>query len=153
MSPRVKELILAVTRIALGVLFAWAAVTKVPNMELFAEETANYRFLPAVLVSFFAVCLAGVEILSSALMVVGVWVRASAAVVALMLVAFIIALSQALLRGIDLRCGCFGGSELASWWTVARDVVMLAACVPLFKAGGGRLFWPAKVAPTAPAGG
>ena len=45
----------------------------------------------------------------------------------LMLVAFIVALSQALLRGIDLRCGCFGGSELASWWTVARDVVMLVA--------------------------
>ena len=146
MNPRAKELLLAVTRIVLAVLFAWAAVTKIPNMELFAEETANYRMLPAELVSFFAVCLAGVEILSSLLMILGISVRASAAVVGLMLVAFIIALSQALLRGIDLRCGCFGGSELASWWTVARDVVMLAACVPLLKAGGGRLFWPKRAA-------
>jgi putative oxidoreductase len=142
MSPRVKEVVLALVRIVLGVLFAWAAVTKIPNMELFAEETANYRMLPAQLVSLFAVCLAGVEILSSALMVLGVAVRACAGVVGLMLVAFIVALSQALLRGINLTCGCFGGSELASWWTVARDVVMLAACVPLWKAGGGRLFWP-----------
>jgi uncharacterized membrane protein YphA (DoxX/SURF4 family) len=148
MSPRVKEVLLALTRIVLGALFAWAALTKLPNMELFAEETANYRLLPAALVSLFGVP-GGVEILSSALMVVGVWVRASAAIVALMLVAFIVALSQALLRGIDLRCGCFGGTELASWWTVARDVVMLAACVPLLKAGGGRLFWPGKPPGTA----
>jgi putative oxidoreductase len=143
-TPRAKELLLVATRVVLAVLFAWAAVTKVPNMELFAEETANYRMLPASLVPIFAVCLAGVEILSSLLMFLGIAVRASAAVVGLMLVAFIIALSQALLRGIDLRCGCFGGSELASWWTVARDVAMLAACVPLLKAGGGRLFWPRK---------
>src|SRR5204862_384044 len=29
----------------------------------------------------------------------------------------------------DLRCGCFGGDEPASWWTVARDLLMLAAAV------------------------
>lgn len=139
MSRRSKEITLAIVRIVLGVLFAWAAVTKIPNMELFAEETANYRMLPAELVPVFAVCLAGIEIFSAALLVLGIAVRASTSVIALMLVAFIIALSQALLRGIDLRCGCFGGSELASWWTVARDVVMLAACVPLFLVGGGRL--------------
>ena len=144
MSPRTKEIVLGLVRVALGVTFAWAAVTKIPNMELFAEETANYRMLPAELVSLFAVCLAGVEILSSALMVFGVAVRASAGVVGLMLVAFVIALSQALLRGINLTCGCFGGSELASWWTVARDALMLAACVPLFRMGGGRFFWPAR---------
>ena len=143
MKTRVKELTLALTRVVLGALFAWAVLTKLPNMELFAEETANYQMLPAALVSLFAVALAGVEILSSLLLIFGVAVRASTAVIALMLMAFIAALTQALLRGIDLRCGCFGGTELASWWTVARDVVMLAACAPLLKLGGGR-FIPRK---------
>jgi uncharacterized membrane protein YphA (DoxX/SURF4 family) len=154
MSPRAKEILLAVTRIVLGVMFVWSASSKFPNMQLFAEETANYRMLPAVLVSFFAVSLSGVELLTGVLTTLGVAVRAAASIMGLMLVAFIIALSQALLRGIDLRCGCFGGSELASWWTVARDVVMLAACVPLIRAGGGRLFWPKKSpAAAAPATG
>lgn len=142
MSPRLKEIVLALARVALGVLFAWAAVTKIPNMELFAEETANYRLLPAALVPLFAVCLAGVEILSGLLLVLGVAVRAAAAMTGLMLVAFIVALSQALLRGINLQCGCFGGTEDATWGTVARDVVMLAGCVPLLLWGGGRLVWP-----------
>ena len=145
-SPRIKDLALAVVRIALGVLFAWAALTKLPNMELFAEETANYRMLPASLVSLFAVCVAGVEVLSSALLILGIAARAAASVIAVLLVAFIVALSQALLRGIDLRCGCFGGAELASWGTVARDVAMLGFCVPLVLAGGGRLLPQRKAA-------
>ncbi|MGC4122382.1 MAG: MauE/DoxX family redox-associated membrane protein [Myxococcales bacterium] len=151
MSPRVKEILLALIRVGMGVAFVWSASSKFPNMQVFAEETANYRMLPAVLVSFFAVSLAGVELLTGILTTLGVAVRATASVMGLMLVAFIIALSQALLRGIDLRCGCFGGSELASWWTVARDVAMLAACLFLAKAGGGRLFWPKKPGPTAAA--
>ena len=139
MKPRAKEIALALLRIILGGLFVWAALTKVSNMELFAEETANYRLLPPVLVSLFAVCLAGVEILSGTLMVLGIAVRACAAVAALVLAAFSLALVQALLRGINLNCGCFGGSELASWWTVGRDVLLLTACTPLVSLGGGRL--------------
>jgi uncharacterized membrane protein YphA (DoxX/SURF4 family) len=146
MKPAHKDLLLLVVRVALGITFAYSSLTKIPNMELFAEETANYRFLPALMVPLFAVCLTGVEILAGALLVAGIAVRAAVMVTGLMLVAFIIALSQALLRGIDLSCGCFGGAELASWWTVARDVVMLGACAVLLKWGSGRwLFWrPAR---------
>ena len=43
------------------------------------EETANYRMLPAVLVSFFAASLSGVELLSSLLLALGIAVRAAAA--------------------------------------------------------------------------
>ena len=142
MSPRLKEIVLALLRVGLGALFAWEALTKIPNMELFAEETANYRLLPAALVPAFTVCLLGVEILAGGLLVAGLAVRAAAAMTGLMLVAFIVALSQALLRGINLQCGCFGGTELATWGTVARDVVMLAGCLPLLLWGGGRLVLP-----------
>ena len=52
---------------------------------------------------------------------------------------FVAGLSQALLRGIDLRCGCFGGDEAADWWTVLRDLVMLVpALVVLFTPTTGR---------------
>ena len=55
-----------------------------------------------------------------------------------MLLAFVAGLSQALLRGIDLRCGCFGGDEAANWWTVLRDLAMLVpALVVLFTPAPG----------------
>ena len=62
--------------------------------------------------------------------------RPAALVITALLVAFIAFLVQALLRGIDLRCGCFGGDEPASWWTVARDVLMLAAAIAVARFTG-----------------
>lgn len=139
MKGRAMDLSLALARVALGSLFVWAALSKLPNIEQFAEETANYRMLPAPLVPTFSAGLIGVELLAGALMVLGVSVRATALIFGGLLSAFIVALSQALLRGIDLSCGCFGGAESVTWDTVGRDVVLLALCLPLLRFGGGRL--------------
>jgi putative oxidoreductase len=130
---------LGLARLVLGGLFIGAALSKLPNMEVFAEETANYRMLPAALVPLFSAGLVGVELLAGALMVLGVSVRATALILGGLLSAFIVGLSQALLRGIDLRCGCFGGADLATWGTVGRDIVLLALCLLLLRFGGGRL--------------
>jgi putative oxidoreductase len=116
-------------RVVLGALFIWAAVAKLPDMAAFAQDVANYRIVPAAVVPFVASAVVGIELLAGIALVVGVMERAAAMVVAGLLAAFTLLLAQALLRGIDLRCGCFGGDEPASWWTVARDLVMLAAAV------------------------
>ena len=120
---------LIAVRIALGALFIWAALTKLPDMAGFAQDVANYRVVPAALVAFVASAVVGIELLAGIALVAGVMERAAAAVIGALLIAFTVFLSQALLRGIDLRCGCFGGDEPASWWTVARDLVMLAAAI------------------------
>lgn len=116
-------------RVVLGALFLWAAATKLPDMSAFAQDLANYRILPGVLVPWAATAVVGVELVAGLALVTGFGSRAGAVVVAGLLLAFIVFLAQALLRGIDLRCGCFGGDEAASWWTVARDVAMLAAAL------------------------
>jgi putative oxidoreductase len=120
---------LAVCRIVLGGPFIWAAVTKLPDVAAFAQDVANYRVIPAALVPILAAAVVGIELLAGIALVTGVMERPAAAVLAVLLAAFTGLLTQALLRGIDLRCGCFGGDERASWWTVVRDLVMLAAAV------------------------
>ena len=120
---------LAVCRVALGALFISAAVTKLPDMTAFAQDVANYRVIPAALVPLLAAAVVGIELLAGIALVTGVMERSAAAVLAVLLGAFTVLLTQALLRGIDLRCGCFGGDERASWWTVLRDLVMLATAL------------------------
>jgi putative oxidoreductase len=122
---------LVACRIVLGALFVWAAVSKLPDMAAFAQDVANYRVVPAALVPFVASAVVGIELLAGIALLVGVMERPAAAVLAVLLAAFTAFLAQALLRGIDLRCGCFGGDERASWWTVARDLVMLAVAVAI----------------------
>lgn len=121
--------VFAALRIVLGALFIYAAWTKLPALDAFAEEIANYRLLPGALVPFFAAALPGIEVLAGALLLTNRWPRAAALLLSLLLLVFIGALSQALLRGINLTCGCFGGAEIATWGTVARDAVMLAAAL------------------------
>jgi uncharacterized membrane protein YphA (DoxX/SURF4 family) len=116
-------------RIVLGALFIWAAITKLPDMAAFAQDVANYRVVPAVVVPFIAAAVVGIELLAGAALVSGFLARPAAIVIAALLAVFTAFIAQALLRGIDLRCGCFGGDEPASWWTVVRDIAMLAAAI------------------------
>ena len=136
-----KDRLLALLRIALGVLFVYSSLTKLPDMALFAESVSNYRLLPAMLIPFFASALVGTEFVAGLALVFGLGARAAAGWTAVMLVGFIVALSQALVRGIDLGCGCFGSTdaEQVSWGTVGRDVLMLAAALAVVRWGSGRL--------------
>jgi uncharacterized membrane protein YphA (DoxX/SURF4 family) len=135
----VKGLALAACRVIVGGLFLWAASTKVPDMAKFAEEVANYRLLPAALVPTVAAMVVGIEIVAGVLLVVGAWARPAAIAVSGLLGVFILGIAQALARGIDLKCGCFGGEEAASWLTVLRDLVILAPALAVAIGGPGRL--------------
>jgi uncharacterized membrane protein YphA (DoxX/SURF4 family) len=113
-------------RIILGGLFLWASITKVPDMAAFAESVANYRIVPPSLVPVVAAALVGVEIAAGVALILNVWARAAALILAALLAVFTVGLAGALARGIDLACGCFGGAASATWWTVLRDLVLLA---------------------------
>jgi len=130
--------VLIALRIGLGALFIWSAASKVPDMARFAQDVANYRLIPASLVPYAAAAVVGIELISGLALLTGIAARPAAILVSLLLLAFIVFLAQALLRGIDLRCGCFGSDERASWWTVARDLLMLAAALVVATATGRR---------------
>jgi hypothetical protein len=58
-------------------------------------------------------------------LVLGVWIRAGTIIVWGLLLAFSIAISQALFRGLDISCGCFStnpSAERMSWWTLFWDL-------------------------------
>jgi putative oxidoreductase len=134
--------LVALVRVALGATFLAAAATKLPDMAAFAEVLANYRLVPAPLVPAAAAVVIGVELVVGALLVLGRNARAAALLAAGMLALFAAGLASALARGIDLRCGCFGGQESASWATVLRDVGLLAAAALVAARGPGRIVPP-----------
>jgi uncharacterized membrane protein YphA (DoxX/SURF4 family) len=142
---------LAAGRIALGAILVNAAAVKIPDMAAFAADVANYRLAPAAAVPFLVSAVVGVELLAGLALVAGVAARGAALVAGGLLGVFMVALSQALLRGIDLRCGCFGGQEPASWWRVAEDAGLLLLAVAVALRGPGRLT-PGRPAAEAAAG-
>ncbi len=119
-------LLVALLRVALGAVFIAASIDKIQNPEAFATTIANYRVLPYTLINGVAILLPWLEFVAGALLVLGVWIRANTIIVWGLLFAFCIVISQALLRGLDISCGCFStnpDAERMSLWTLIWDVI------------------------------
>lgn len=146
-----NALVATAARLVLGALFLWASATKVPDMAAFAESVANYRVVPPALVPAAAAALVGIEMVAGIALLANVWARGAAWVLAALLALFTVGLSSALARGIDLACGCFGGNSPATWWTVLRDVGLLALAVVVALTARSRSPSPSPRADAAPA--
>lgn len=121
-------LLIALLRIAIGVVFIVASLDKIQNPEAFATTIANYRILPYTFVNGIAIVLPWLEIITGTLLVLGVWIRAGTIIVLGLLLVFSIAISQALARGLDISCGCFTTNPVAermSLWTLVWDLLWL----------------------------
>lgn len=121
-------LLIALLRVALGAVFIVASLDKIENPEAFATTIANYRLLPYKSINGIAIVLPWLEIVTGFLLVLGILVRASTTIVWGLLLAFSIAISQALARGLDISCGCFSTnpvSEEMSLWTLVWDLIWL----------------------------
>lgn len=119
-------------RVFLGVTFLYASHDKILHPEAFAEAVANYRMMPSPLIGLVAVTLPWVEFFCGLFLILGLFIRSSALVVSLMCLVFSVALSSAVLRGIDIDCGCFkvtNGGHSVDFSLILRDLVCLVLSV------------------------
>ena len=116
-------------RIGLGAMFLLSSTPKLRDLAGFAGVVEQYAILPEPLVTPFAYALAFAEFLLGVLLVLGFLTRLAALGGAGLMIAFIVALTYNLARGVTPECGCFevGGStgSRIDWWLVARDVLFL----------------------------
>jgi uncharacterized membrane protein YphA (DoxX/SURF4 family) len=119
-------------RLALGVVFIYAAYTKLrlPWM-LFGMEVYSYQMLPEWGVELVARWLPWLELLLGAMLILGIWARWAAAGASALLVVFICAIVRAYRMHLGINCGCFGTSEPLTKFTILRDTGFLAASLVL----------------------
>ena len=98
-------------RLGLGAMFLYSAWVKIEDPGRFQTMVDGYRMLPACVTALFAVTMPMVELLVGALFICTKWTREAAFATAVMLAMFIVALTQAQIRGLDISCGCFSETE------------------------------------------
>jgi putative oxidoreductase len=94
-------------RILLGTIFIYAGLSKILNPEQFALAVMNYRIVPLVSVNLCAIVLPWLELLSGIFLLVGLFSEGSIVMITLLMALFLGAIGSALLRGLDINCGCF----------------------------------------------
>ncbi len=117
-----------VPRLLLGAIFIWASLAKIGNIDGFATDLHHYRVLPLAFENVLAVTLPWIEVLAGIALVLNFAPRAGSVILGVMLVVFIGAILSAMVRNLDIACGCFGTADATrtGWIALLRDVAFLA---------------------------
>jgi uncharacterized membrane protein YphA (DoxX/SURF4 family) len=121
-------------RWAVGLIFIYASMDKLFHPSAFAVAVYNYKILPGGLINLVAITLPWLELVCGILLIIGLFPRAAALILSVLLVVFFFALSISLYRGIDISCGCFTVSTTADKIGISymlRDLLVLALSIQI----------------------
>ena len=121
---------LLLLRLVIGGAFLYAGYLKVRDGVAFADSIASFKLLPPELINLMAMGLPPLEIILGVMLVTGWRGRVASLGVLVLSIVFAFALGQALMRGLQVDCGCFGSgkpSTLKTFLGLGRDVLLIAA--------------------------
>ena len=136
-----RSVIALLCRVILGIVLIYASIDKIVHPAEFAKAIGNYNVLPFGLENLLGIVLPVLELLVGTWLVLGIMLDGSAIITAGMMVVFIIALSQALFRGIDINCGCFkvivenGGGHQVGFRRIIEDFIYLGMALMVLSRG------------------
>ena len=129
---------LAARLIVGGVIFA-AGYLKVGHIEKSQMAVRAYEILPISVANFFGTILPFAEVAIGLLLILGAATRINALLSGGLMLLFIIAITQAGLRGLSIDCGCFGGGgqvepgQTKYLQEIARDTAIFALALYLYR--------------------
>jgi len=120
-------------------MFIYVAFNKLINPEDFAKAIKNYNMLPLQVINIMAIILPYIELFSGLFLILGIFKKGSSAVIGISLIIFIVALTTAFARGLNIDCGC-GFSSLVQETAskneliirIIEDIFMLIGTVIIF---------------------
>jgi len=132
----VKEMIIRIlhwaARFFLAGIFIYAGYTKLENPLQFAAAIEGYQLLSPSTVIWVIKVLPWFEIVLGAALLLGIFIRFTAAFAGGLLLFFIGTMLVTYLRGIETDCGCFGVGEKISPFTLARDTFFILPALYLY---------------------
>ena len=124
-----------VTRIFIGLLFIFSSLDKIVDPSAFVRSVADYGLLPSWMPAIIATILPWVELLCGFGVLFGLFLRGTSLLLSAMLVVFTLAVMSALLRGLDISCGCFTQDPAAGhigWMKVVENTSLFALTLFLY---------------------
>ncbi len=121
-----------VYRLVLGYVFLTYGLEKIFLSKDFAHNIMNYELMPHAWVNIAALVMPWVEVFAGLQLIVGLRVRSGALLSASMLVMFMMAISIAMARGLEINCGCSAHPEPVGFPKLAEDTGFLVLSLLLF---------------------
>jgi len=102
-----NPILMFLVRISLGGIFVISSLDKLADPGAFTMSILNYKIVGTLLATTTATILPSLELLCGLSLILGLYPRTSTLLITLMLIVFTVLVISALLRGLDISCGCF----------------------------------------------
>ncbi len=109
-------------------MWVWASLDKIQDPAQFSRDIANYHVMPFGLENLSAIVVPWLELLIGIGLIIGVMVDGAALISFSLMLLFIVLISQAILRGFNIECGCgLKEGQLVGWEKILENIVFLGA--------------------------
>jgi uncharacterized membrane protein YphA (DoxX/SURF4 family) len=122
-------------RVFIGGLFITASLDKILDPNAFANSILNYKIVGSALSLLIATILPWLELLCGLGLILDLFPRTNSLIIAFLLAGFTIAVVSALIRGLDISCGCFTQDPSASkigYQKILENIGLILLSVYLF---------------------
>jgi putative oxidoreductase len=122
----------------IGAVFIWAAIAKLLAPNQFFGSLLGYELpIAETILRLIVVTLPWFELACGVALLGNLWPETIRPLVGILCAIFLVAITQALIRGFSIDCGCFGGSE-HSWFNqplfaLGRTTLLLAGSLFLWR--------------------
>ncbi|MFQ6616577.1 MAG: MauE/DoxX family redox-associated membrane protein [Fidelibacterota bacterium] len=131
-----KSWVVVAFRVILGGMLMVASFDKIVDPASFQQVISNYQMIPYAYTNLLAIVLPWLELYVGACLIVGIFVDGASFLTMGLMLVFIVALSQATLRGLDIECGCFKGASKVGIRRIVEDVVWFAMAYIVWRRPG-----------------
>lgn len=129
MDMRTDEKVALVLRVLMGAWFAYAGGLKIfgTGLDGFVTDIENYKLVPPTLALAAAYIVPWMEVVAGVCFMLGIMKKGAWLAMLGLVLVFIVSVGSAWWRGLDISCGCLGGSEKISYWRKAAEFALYLA--------------------------
>lgn len=131
MPTKKTEWIALALRVAMGAWFAYAGGLKIfgTGLDRFVTDIENYKLVSGDLAVAVAYFIPWLEVVAGIFFMLGIFRKGAWLAMFGLVLAFTISVGSAWARGLDISCGCLGGTEKISYWRKAIEFAIYLAAL------------------------
>lgn len=130
----INHWLVLLARVVLGAVLIYASWDKIINVAQFARDIENYNVPTLRLENLMAIILPWLELVVGICLVSGIMIDGAALLSFGMMALFIVMISQAILRGIDIECGCgMKAGEMVGFPKLIEDCCYLVLSIVVIR--------------------
>ena len=118
--------LLFLARVFLGTMWVLAGIEKIADPAQFSRDISNYHLLPFGLENTVAIVLPWLELLIGLSLIFGLYINSASFISGALMVVFILFISQAMVRGFNIECGCgLKEGQMVGWEKIFENILFL----------------------------